>query len=46
MELKGVWLPIITPFTNNEVDYVSFRKLIDYYIDKNISGIIPLGTTG
>ncbi len=46
MELKGVWLPVITPFINNEVDYISYRKLIDYYIDKKISGIIPLGTTG
>jgi 4-hydroxy-tetrahydrodipicolinate synthase len=46
MELKGVWLPVVTPFRNNEVDYESYTKLIEYYIDKKISGIIPLGTTG
>ena len=46
MELKGVWLPVVTPFINNEVDYESYRKLLNFYIDKKISGIIPLGTTG
>jgi 4-hydroxy-tetrahydrodipicolinate synthase len=46
MKIQGVWLPVITPFIDDEVDYVSFRKLIDYYIQKGISGLIPLGTTG
>ena len=46
MELKGVWLPVVTPFINNEIDFESYKNLIDYYIDKKITGIIPLGTTG
>lgn len=46
MELQGVWLPIITPFLNDEVDYASYRNLIEHYIAKGISGLIPLGTTG
>ncbi len=46
MRIEGVWLPIITPFLNDEVDYQSYGKLIDYYIGKGISGLIPLGTTG
>lgn len=45
-KLRGVWLPIITPFSNNKIDYTSYKKLIDYYIPKGISGIIPNGTTG
>lgn len=44
--LKGIWLPIITPMLNDEVDFKSYEKLINYYIDKGISGLIPLGTTG
>jgi 4-hydroxy-tetrahydrodipicolinate synthase len=44
--IEGVWLPIITPFYNGEVDYNSFKSLIEFYLEKNISGIIPLGTTG
>jgi 4-hydroxy-tetrahydrodipicolinate synthase len=46
MKVNGIWLPIITPFKNNEIDYKSYKLLIDNYIEKGISGIIPLGTTG
>lgn len=46
MQLTGVWLPIITPFKDNKIDYTSYKRMIDYYSDKGISGIIPLGTTG
>jgi 4-hydroxy-tetrahydrodipicolinate synthase len=46
MKIEGIWLPIITPFLNNEVDYVSYEKLIEHYISKGISGLIPGATTG
>lgn len=46
MQLTGVWLPIITPFKDDKIDYKSYKRLIEYYTDKGISGIIPLGTTG
>ncbi len=46
MEFKGIWLPIITPFKDNKIDYSSYQRLINHYIDTGIHGIIPLGTTG
>ena len=46
MPVQGVWLPIITPFVNDEFDLVSYKNLINHYISKGITGIIPLGTTG
>ena len=46
MQLNGVWLPIITPFHDDKIDYTSYKRLIDHYTDTGISGIIPLGTTG
>ena len=46
MKLSGVWLPIVTPFYNDEIDYEAYADLIEYYIPKGISGLIPLGTTG
>lgn len=46
MKIEGVWLPIITPFINGRIDFSSYVKLIDYYVSKGISGIIPLATTG
>jgi len=46
MRIDGVWLPIVTPFLEDKVDFEAFRTMIDYYIGKGVSGIIPLGTTG
>jgi len=46
MIAEGVWLPVITPFKNGEIDFASYKKLVDHYISKGITGIIPLGTTG
>lgn len=44
--LRGIYLPVVTPFYNNEVDYQSYVSLLNYYKKKDISGFIPLGTTG
>jgi len=44
--MKGIWLPIITPFNKDEIDLKRYKTLIDHYIDQGISGLIPLGTTG
>lgn len=44
--MNGIWLPIITPFKDGKIDFVSYQKMIDHYIKQGIDGIIPLGTTG
>ncbi len=46
MALNGVFLPIVTPFKDGEVDYNTYQSLIEHYLSCGISGIIPLGTTG
>ncbi|MCL6614339.1 MAG: 4-hydroxy-tetrahydrodipicolinate synthase [Firmicutes bacterium] len=45
-KLSGVWLPIITPFRDGQVDFTSYRRLIEHYLGKGIAGLVPLGTTG
>ncbi|GAK50309.1 dihydrodipicolinate synthase [Candidatus Moduliflexus flocculans] len=44
--LQGVYLPIITPFQDDEIDEETYRNLIEQYLLTGISGLIPLGTTG
>ena len=44
--IKGLWLPLITPFKDGEVDFASYRKLIDHYLAFGVDGLFPLGTTG
>jgi 4-hydroxy-tetrahydrodipicolinate synthase len=46
MRFSGVWLPIITPFKDGEVDYAGYERLVDHYVRAGVSGVIPLGTTG
>jgi 4-hydroxy-tetrahydrodipicolinate synthase len=46
MRFSGVWLPIITPFKDGEIDYVGYERLVDHYVRAGVSGVIPLGTTG
>jgi 4-hydroxy-tetrahydrodipicolinate synthase len=43
---SGVWLPIITPFVDGEVDYACYERLVDRYVRAGVAGVIPLGTTG
>jgi len=43
---KGCGTAIITPFTNDEVNFDEFEKLINYQIDNGADSIIVCGTTG
>ena len=43
---SGVWLPVITPFVDGEIDYPGYERLVDHYVRAGVAGIIPLGTTG
>lgn len=44
--IAGVWVPLVTPFRDGAIDLVSYRRLIEHYIDQGASGLLPLGTTG
>ena len=46
MRFSGVWLPIITPFKDGEIDYAGYERLVEHYVRAGVSGVIPLGTTG
>ncbi|MGF6998386.1 4-hydroxy-tetrahydrodipicolinate synthase family protein [Paraburkholderia sp. GAS32] len=43
---SGIWLPIVTPFRNGEVDVDALQRLADYYLRTEISGFVALSTTG
>ena len=43
---SGIWLPIVTPLRNGEVDIDSLQRLAEYYLRTEISGIVALSTTG
>jgi len=44
---KGVYTAIVTPFNEDgSLDLESLDKLIEFQIENNITGIVPVGTTG
>ena len=43
---RGVATALITPMTEDGVDYPALGKLIDWQIDEGINGLVIAGTTG
>lgn len=43
---NGVWVPIVTPFQQGEVDFPALRNLALQLINSGVSGLVVCGTTG
>ena len=43
---SGIWVPLITPFADGEVDHAALRALVRRYAEAGIAGLVALGTTG
>jgi len=43
---KGVWVALVTPFSNGKIDSGALRGLVAHLADAGVSGFVPLGTTG
>ncbi len=43
---KGLCTAIITPFTDGEIDYVSFKLMLERQMQAGIDAVVVLGTTG
>ncbi|MBO7151986.1 MAG: 4-hydroxy-tetrahydrodipicolinate synthase, partial [Clostridia bacterium] len=37
---------LITPFTNDEIDFKALEKLLEYQLNGNVNSLVVLGTTG
>jgi len=46
LQIKGVFAPNITPFSDNAIDETALRRVLDYFLDSEIDGLVPCGTTG
>jgi 4-hydroxy-tetrahydrodipicolinate synthase len=44
--LSGVWIPLVTPFKDGDVDLKSYRRLVEHYVACGVAGLMPLITTG
>jgi 4-hydroxy-tetrahydrodipicolinate synthase len=44
--LQGLWLPLVTPFREGNIDEPSLRRLVEYYLQSPIDGLILAATSG
>jgi 4-hydroxy-tetrahydrodipicolinate synthase len=44
--LHGLWLPLVTPFRNGELDEASLSRLVRHYAELPIDGVILAATSG
>jgi len=44
--LRGLWLPLVTPFCDGIVDEISLRRLVTHYVSQPIDGLILAATSG
>jgi 4-hydroxy-tetrahydrodipicolinate synthase len=44
--LQGLWLPLVTPFRNSELDEPSLRRLVRHYAGRPVDGFILGATSG
>lgn len=42
----GIWVPLVTPFAGEAVDYAGVQRLARHYIDAGVDGLVVCGTTG
>lgn len=43
---SGLWLPLVTPFRDGELDIISLRRLVHHYAGQPVDGLILAATTG
>ncbi|MGF6759816.1 4-hydroxy-tetrahydrodipicolinate synthase [Paraburkholderia sp. GAS33] len=43
---SGIWVPVITPFADGAVDHGALRRLVRFYAEAGVAGLVALGTTG
>ncbi|MFK4445985.1 4-hydroxy-tetrahydrodipicolinate synthase [Caballeronia udeis] len=44
--VSGIWLPVVTPFKDGQVDVDALQRLAERYLSQEINGFVALGTTG
>src|ERR1700760_72401 len=45
-QLRGLWLPLVTPFCDGVVDQASLKRLVRHYASLPIGGLILAATSG
>src|ERR1700754_2621356 len=42
---RGIWIPLVTPFLDGAVDLPALRRLVRFYKNAKVHGLVACGTT-
>jgi 4-hydroxy-tetrahydrodipicolinate synthase len=45
-DFSGLWIPLVTPFAQDKVDYPALKRLVAHYRGSGIAGLVVCGSTG
>ena len=45
-DFSGLWIPLVTPFDQDKVDYGALKRLVAHYRATGIAGLVVCGSTG
>ena len=45
-DFSGLWIPLVTPFDRDKVDYSALKRLVAHYRASGIAGLVVCGSTG
>lgn len=43
---QGIWVPVVTPFQNDAIDFGALRRLVAHLLEGGVAGLVVCGTTG
>lgn len=43
---EGSYVALVTPFAKGKVDLKKLRELVEFHVENDTNGLVPLGTTG
>ena len=46
LSFDGIWVPLVTPFAQGEVDHPALRRLVRHLAAQGVAGFMPCGSTG
>ncbi|WP_411879510.1 4-hydroxy-tetrahydrodipicolinate synthase [Polaromonas sp. YR568] len=45
-DFSGLWIPLVTPFDQGQVDRAALKRLVAHYRSSGIAGLVVCGSTG
>jgi len=45
-DFSGLWIPLVTPFDQGQVDHAALKRLVAHYRASGIAGLVVCGSTG